>query len=148
MEVDVSERSTTIPNQRSGQPGVAAEDDHPSVEVGRRAPYTQVGDWVLLAPIPAQAKVLYWALAAHVNVGEHHTRVWPIQDTLAGILGLSRGGKVKPYLDALVSIDAVTVKTSRYAGGMRQRCVYTVHLSPPGSHAEAALLADFYAQRD
>lgn len=117
------------------------------VQVGRRAPYSQVGDWVLLAPIRPHAKTLYWALSAHINTSRDDTRVWPTQDMLAEILGLSRGDKVKPYMDELVAIDAVAVRKARYAGGLRERSVYTIHQSPPEGFAGVASLKAFYAAR-
>lgn len=127
----------------------SASDTAEQVEcqVGRRAEYTQVGDWVLLAPIRAAAKALYWALSAHVNSGRNDTQVWPTLDMLAEIMGLSRGDKVKTYVDELVAIDAVNVAKTRYAGGLRERSVYTVHQSPPPGYGGLVSLKAFYLAR-
>lgn len=117
------------------------------VQVGRRAPYSQVGDWVLLAPIRPSAKTLYWALSAHINTTRDDTIVWPTQDMLAEVLGLSRGDKVKTYMDELVAIDAVHIRKARYAGGLRERSMYTVHQSPPEGYEGLESLREFYVAR-
>lgn len=117
-------------------------------QVGRRAPFAQVGDWVLLAAVRAPAKTLYWALSAHINASRDDTVVWPTQDMLAEILGLRRGDKVKTYLDELVNINAVEVRKSRrYSTGMRERSTYIVHQSPPSGFTGLGSLQEFYTER-
>lgn len=117
------------------------------IQAGRRAPYTQLGDWVLLAPIRNQAKVLYWALSAHINVSRDDTEVWPTQDMLAELLQLSDGRKIRPYLKELEAIDAVKIRKVRYNGSMRTRNIYVVHQSPPQEFEGQEKLADFYKER-
>lgn len=117
------------------------------LQAGRRAPFTQVGDWVLLAPIRLQAKILYWGLSAHINTGRGDTEVWPTQDMLAEILGFSEGRKIRPFLKELVAIDAVSITTKRYAGEMRKRSIYTVHQTHPDNYAGHKSLKDFYDAR-
>jgi hypothetical protein len=126
-------------------PDVTETAEQLEIQVGRRAPFTQVSDWVLLAPIRTTAKALYWALSAHINTGRNDTAVWPTQDMLAEILGLSRGDKVKTYMDELVAIDAVSVR--KFRAGMRERSIYTVHQTEPTGHAGLVSLKEFYAAR-
>lgn len=118
-------------------------------QTGRRAPYSQVGDWVMLASIRHPAKVLYWALSAHINSSRDDSVVWPTQDALAEMLGFSRRDKIKPFLDELVAIDAISIKkTGRYVGGLRrERSVYVVNQSPPIEYAGLESLRDFYTAR-
>ncbi|WP_040793245.1 hypothetical protein [Nocardia paucivorans] len=119
------------------------------LQAGRRAPYTQVGDWVLLAPIRPQARLLYWALSAHINSSREDTAVWPTQDVLAEMLGYSDGRKVRPLLAELEAIDAITIRKSRrLVGGLRrERSIYVVHQSPPEGYEGHESLRDFYAAR-
>jgi len=114
---------------------------------GRRAPFSMVGDWVLLAPIRPQAKVLYWALMAHVNHDRDNTEVWPSQNTLATIMGMSDGRKIRPYLNELVAINAVEIRKARSKGGMRQRSIYVVHQAPPDGFEGPEKLSEFYKAR-
>ncbi|MFI6029408.1 hypothetical protein [Amycolatopsis magusensis] len=118
------------------------------VQTGRRAPFTQLGDWVLLAPIRNQAKVLYWALSAHINTTRGDTEVWPTQDMLAEMLGFSEGRKIRPFLAELQAIDAIAIrKARRYAGKMRTRNIYIVHQSPPEEYKDLVSLGNFYEAR-
>jgi len=117
------------------------------VQLGRRAPFTQVGDWVLLAPIRNQAKVLYWALSAHINQDRDNTEVWPSQDTLAELLRLSDGRKIRPFLKELEAIEAIKVRKIRSGGGMRQRSIYVVHQTPPPEFGGFEQLSEFYKAR-
>lgn len=132
-------------------------DDEVEVYAEDRVPFTQVGDWILLADIPQQAKTLYWALAAHINVtadAGHPApwtipkKVWPTRDTLAGFLGMSRGDKIKPYLDALEELGALRIVVTRNPDNpMRQRSTYWVRQQPPPGYAGLRSLTDFYAAR-
>lgn len=134
-----------------------AADDHPDlapdelaeleIRAGRRAPFSQVGDWVGLAAILPQAKLLYQILEMHVNAvraADGDREVWPTQDMLAAMVGLSRGDKIKPHIDALVAMQAIEVRKIRYAGGMRERTIYTVHQTPPEDFAGVRSLQDWY----
>lgn len=116
----------------------------------RRAPFSQLGDWVALAPIRPAAKALYWILSAHINVSRDDTAVWPTQDALAEMMGFSEGRKIRPYLDELVAIDAIAVKKSppRYVGGLRRtRSVYVIKQQPPQGYEGLESLHAFYAAR-
>lgn len=127
-----------------GPPETTEDLDEPGVLVDRRAPFSQLGDWLLLAPISPQAKVLYWALQAHVTATGGAGERWPTQDALADMMGLSDGRKVRPYLRELEAIDAISVRT---ANGVQQRSLYTVHQAPPAGYANLTSLSAFYAQR-
>ncbi|MGW0058094.1 hypothetical protein [Nocardia nova] len=126
-------------------------------QMGRRAPYTQCADWVLMADISPQARQLYWAMMAHVSTSRDDTVVWPTQDMLAEIVGYaisektaeSDGRKIRKALDELVAIDAVTRKERKYlVGGLRRkRFVYVVHQEPPADYAGFKSLTEFYAAR-
>jgi hypothetical protein len=117
-------------------------------QTGRRNPFTQAPDWVLLAPISRQAKLLYWALKAHVNTERGDNEVWPTQDMLAEIMELSDGRKIRPYLKELVAIDALKIrKANRYAGGMRTRSIYIVYETHPEGHDGPIGLKEFYKAR-
>jgi hypothetical protein len=112
--------------------------------LGRRAPFTQVGDWVVVAKGPIQAKSLYWLLSAHLNTTRGDMEVWPTQEMLARALGYSRGDKIKPFIDWLVSIEAVEVRKTRYAGGMRERSIYVINQTPPDDYSGPKSLEDYY----
>jgi hypothetical protein len=130
------------------QDNSAAENaEQLEVQAGRRAPYTQLGDWVLLSPIRNQAKVLYWALSAHINTTRADTEVWPTQDMLAELLQLSEGRKIRPFLKELEAIDAIEVRKVRYNGGMRTRNIYVVNQSPPLGFEGPEKMSEFYAAR-
>ena len=89
------------------------------IKQGRRAPYTQLGDWVMLAPVSVvrhAAKVLYWSLSAHLTVKQDDDtpadlHVNPTLEMLAAMLGYSSGRKLLPYLDDLVALGAIDVDT-------------------------------------
>ena len=125
--------------------------DELEITLGRRAPFTQVGDWVMLANIRHASKVLYWALSAHINSGrrrEGDTDVWPTQEALAQMLGYSRADKVRPLLEELVAIDAIEIqKVPVPKGGNRERSIYTVHQTPPPGFVGLESLAEFHAAR-
>jgi hypothetical protein len=126
----------------------AAETAEKLVEgMDHRPPFSMVGDWVLLAPIRHQAKVLYWALVAHVNHDREDDEVWPSQDTLAAILGLSDGRKIRPFIKELEAIGAITVRKVRSKGAMRQRSIYKVRGTPPDGLETPKDLAQFYRER-
>lgn len=124
------------------------------IKQGRRAPYTQLGDWVMLAPtsiVRHPAKVLYWALSAHLTVRQDgegtpaELRVNPTLEMLAELLGYSRKDKLLPYLDDLVALGAIEVDTELVVGeGNRRRNTYTIHQSPPEEYEHYESLGEFY----
>lgn len=123
------------------------------IKQGRRAPYTQLGDWVMLAPtdvVRHAAKVLYWALSAHLTVKqdddtEPELRVNPTLEMLAAMLGFSRKDKLLPYIDDLEALGAIEVDSELVPGeGNRRRNTYTIHQSPPPEYDHYESLGEFY----
>jgi hypothetical protein len=120
------------------------------VIAGRREPFTQCPDWILLAPVSRGAKLCYWTLKAHVNMEREkvgNTEVWPTQNMIAEIMGLAEGRQIRPYLKQLITIEAIEVRKVRHRGKMRQRSIYTVHGTPPDGYDNPKSLKDFYAAR-
>ncbi|WP_440072230.1 helix-turn-helix domain-containing protein [Streptosporangium sp. OZ121] len=129
-------------------PGGAADlGEQIIVTAGRRAPFTQLGDWVVLGDIDCQAKALYWALAMHVNQQRGDFTVWPSREALAEILGYSRPQSVDRYIDQLVELGAIDVYEQRVSGGLRGRHVYEIHQTPPPGYAGLISSADFHQAR-
>lgn len=118
------------------------------MQAARRNPFAQVPDWILLAPdLSRQAKLLYWAMKAHVNTTREDTDVWPTQDMLAEMLGFSDGRKLRPYIKELIAIEAIKVRTIRHTRGMRKRSIYTVYEMPPEGYQGITELKQFYKER-
>lgn len=144
-------RERVVKGKRSAkEPETAAEIlEQLEFQTGRRAPFSQVGDWVLLAKIRHPAKVLYWALTAHVSSSRDDTVVWPSQDTLAEILGYSDGRKLREYIEELIRIGAIVVRKRHfYVGGLRrERSIYVVHQTPPEDYDGHESLTDYYTER-
>jgi hypothetical protein len=122
-------------------------DEHIEVQAGRRAPFTQVGDWVLISGVSDRAVALYSRLAMHVNTARGDTEVWPAQEVLAEWANLSKPESITPYLDELAAIGAITVERMQYAGGLRTRNRYTVHQTPTPDYTGPVALADYYRMR-
>ena len=113
------------------------------IQAGRRAPFTQVADWVLLSNISRTAKLLYWALSAHLNTESGSRKAWPSQDALAELLGYSEGRKIRKFLQELVRIGALRIPKPEdpdqnpadhyyYVNGLRrQRVIFIVYQMPP-----------------
>lgn len=124
------------------------------IKQGRRAPYTQLGDWVMLAPpaiVRHAAKVLYWSLSAHLTVKQDdedtppELRVNPTLEMLAAMLGYSNWRKLAPYLKDLEDLGAIEVATELVPGeGNRRRNSYTIHQSPPEDYEHHESLGEFY----
>lgn len=113
---------------------------------GRRAPtYTDIKDWVSLAPIPEPAKALYLFYRMHVNRKRGDGLVWPTQETAAEFLGLSRGDKVAPYQRALEDLGAIDATRTGQEDG---RYLILVHEEPPPGYVGPVTLEEWYAQRD
>jgi hypothetical protein len=117
-------------------------------ELGRRAPYSQVGDWVMLSGVDPKASALYWFLYAHVNQKRGDSEVWPGKEIQAVFMKLSRGDKVDPYLKQLVGINAIEIRRERMANGMRTRNKYTIHQQPPEGYAGPRSMKDWYQIHD
>ncbi|MGW1170700.1 hypothetical protein [Streptomyces sp. NPDC002550] len=113
------------------------------VSLGRRAPFTQVGDWVLLSGADSDARTLYWALSAHLNTSRDDNEVWPGLLTLARILGLKKPENVSKYMLQLEVIGAIEV--IRSTTGLVRRNRYIVHQTPPVDYCGPRSMADWYA---
>ncbi|WP_143079131.1 hypothetical protein [Streptomyces monashensis] len=129
--------STHIPDDPT------ALDHTLEVTLGRRAPFTQVGDWVLLSGADSDARTLYWALSAHLNASRDDNEVWPGLLTLARILGLKKPENVTKYMLQLEVIGAVEV--IRSTTGLVRRNRYIVHQTPPSGYCGPRSMADWYA---
>lgn len=129
--------STHIPDDPT------ALDHTLEVSLGRRAPFTQVGDWVLLSGADSDARTLYWALSAHLNTSRDDNEVWPGLLTLARILGLKKPENVSKYMLQLEVIGAVEV--IRSTTGLVRRNRYIVHQTPPSGYCGPQSMADWYA---
>lgn len=127
-------------------PPKSAADDAEQLEIqaGRRAPFTMAPDWILLAPVTRDAKILYWALAAHISQSRDDSDVWPTQDQLATLLGYTASKVIRERIKELLEIGAIEKRTIRTHGGMRQRTIYTVHQTPPEQWDSPESLKGFY----
>ncbi|WP_329317146.1 helix-turn-helix domain-containing protein (plasmid) [Streptomyces sp. NBC_01278] len=125
------------------------DGSEPEVEiVAGRMPdvqFTKVPNWVFLSSLKPQAQALYVHLAMHVNTTTRRDRkVWPTQETLAARLGLSRVQSLTVYFKQLEELGAIDMELKRYAGNMRQRYKYTVHLLPPEGYEGPMTQGDWY----
>ncbi|MFF4344863.1 hypothetical protein ACFY00_33685 [Kitasatospora sp. NPDC001540] len=111
---------------------------------GRRAPFTQVSDWVLLSGVDCEARTLYWALSAHLNASREDNEVWPSLLTLARIIGLKKPENVSKYMLQLEVIGAVEV--IRTTAGLKRRNRYIVHQTPPAGYSGPQSMGDWYAR--
>ncbi|WP_410596163.1 hypothetical protein [Amycolatopsis sp. lyj-23] len=116
----------------------------PMVCAGRRPTISQVGDWVLLSPITNQAKVLYWALQAHVTGTIPEAQAWLTQESVARLLDVPEN-QVPAYVRELEAIDAISV--ARDAGETNSGWNYTVHLTPPEGYEPATSVTAFHSDR-
>lgn len=103
-----------------------ADDGH-EIRAGRPSGYTNVAEWVLLAPgLSDRAVRVYGLLRMHCQGGN---RAWPGQQALADMLGIKKRDAVSAAIRELVEIGAVEVQVERHTRGRRN--VYTVHETPP-----------------
>lgn len=115
--------------------------------VGRKFPYSTLGDWVALSdpPLPPQSRSLYWLLRMHVNRERGDERVWPTQASLAKLLGLKKPSDVGKYTTPLVELGAVEVEHVRWGPNrMYLRLIYTVHEAPPDGYTGVSSLKQWY----
>ncbi|MFG2775315.1 hypothetical protein [Streptomyces sp. NPDC048350] len=110
--------------------------------LGRRAPFTMVGDWVLLCGASTDARTLYWSLSSHINVTRDDTEVWPGLVTLARLLQLKKPEQVARYMLELEVIGAVDVMRSQ--AGLVRRNRYVIHQTPPAGYSGAQSLGQWY----
>lgn len=129
--------------------GDPAADDS-EIRAGRGdCSWTQMGDWVLLAPGPDRGKVIYGLLRMHLNHGKGDKKAWPSQATLAQMLQVKRTDTVSDGIQWLVEIGAVDIEVVRYGKDrMRARNVYTVHLAPSDGYTGVVDHKQWYAARD
>ncbi|UZK58085.1 hypothetical protein NEH16_31975 [Streptomyces drozdowiczii] len=113
------------------------------LELGRRAPFTMLGDWVLLSGASSEARALWWALSSHLNVKRNDAEVWPGLATLARLLHLKKPEHVARYLLELEVIEAVTVK--RVETGLKRRHRYVIHQTPSAGYAGPRSMGEWYA---
>jgi hypothetical protein len=119
-------------------------DETLEVILGRRAPFSQLGDWVLFSGVDSDARTLYWGLSAHINTSERtDTEVWPGLATLARILQLKKPDNVSKFMLQLEVIGAIEVV--RTMVGLVRRNRYIVHQTPPASHVGARSTSEWYA---
>lgn len=119
-------------------------DETLEVTLGRRAPFSQLGDWVLFSGVDSDARTLYWGLSAHINTSERSdTEVWPGLATLARILQLKKPENVSKFMLQLEVIGAIEVV--RTMVGLVRRNRYIVHQTPPASHTGARSTSEWYA---
>ncbi|OKI52868.1 hypothetical protein [Micromonospora sp. CB01531] len=108
---------------------------------GRESPqWTDVHDWVALSGVSPGAIALYVVLRMHVNRSRDDDMVKTSTLTLAVLMGMSRGDKIKGYLDELVDLGAVDVDRS----GLHRRNTYTVHQLPPPGYTGKITLKAWY----
>lgn len=111
------------------------------VRQGRRAVIsTDTPDWIVLSGSTPTAVHIYNILNAHVNQRRGDGLSWPTQETLAAMVGLSRGDKVKPYTDELKALGAIDIDYE----GMPRRCIYTIHEVPLVGYAGPMTVAEWY----
>ena len=119
-------------------------DETLEVTLGRRAPFSQLGDWVLFSGVDSDARTLYWGLSAHINTSERSdNEVWPGLATLARILQLKKPENVSKFMLQLEVIGAIEVV--RTMVGLVRRNRYIVHQTPPASHTGARSTSEWYA---
>ncbi|MGW3091606.1 hypothetical protein [Streptomyces sp. NPDC001108] len=121
-----------------------AADETLEVTLGRRAPFSQLGDWVLFSGVDSDARTLYWGLSAHINTSERSdNEVWPGLAALARILQLKKPENVSKFMLQLEVIGAIEVV--RTMVGLVRRNRYVVHQTPPASHTGARSTSEWYA---
>ena len=119
-------------------------DEALEVGLGRRAPFSQLGDWVLFSGASSDARTLYWGLSAHLNTSvRDDMEVWPGLLSLARILGLKKPENVSKYMLELEVIGAIEVVRTMI--GLVRRNRYIVHQTPPASHTGVQSTSEWYA---
>lgn len=137
----------------TGLPPDFDPDDPTEIGEGRRFPFHVVGHWVMLAIDPKTGKILHPAARTLYSILKMHANrdtaeAKPSTETLAELMGVSRGDKVTPYLQALVRVGAIDIDVRRTGvNRMRKRNFYTVHESPPPGYTGYLSLAEYYAVR-
>jgi hypothetical protein len=115
-----------------------------ALRAGRKAPFAQIAEWVIAAPVTTQAKALYMALAAHENHARGDGRVWPGLTSVAKMLGYKHRQSLSRYITELVELGAIEIEYETHAGGRRP--VYIIHELPPDGYGDARSVVEFHAQ--
>jgi hypothetical protein len=126
-------------------------EEHPDGEfdttLGRQFPYSQPGDWVLLADIPHGPKALYVVLYGHVNIAKHgHSRVWPTEASLAAILGATEK-TIRKWIVELEKLGAIDVAEVIDPSTGHKRLIYTVHQAAPHGYTGCVDYTAWYKLR-
>ena len=108
-------------------------------------PFAQVPDWMLTASVSMQAKLVYWALRAHVNRERGDDRCWPSMDALAEMLGLKNRQSIAKYVRELEEFGAIEVEKN--PSSTRRQYVYTVRQQPPRAFDGAVSIAGWHRAR-
>lgn len=112
------------------------------ISLGRRAPYSQLGDWVSLSGVASEAKDSYWTMFMHAfNEGD-------IVQSPRAVLALLQGAKqprtVDVYIRQLEAIGAVSAARHRPDKELKSRNRYKVHQEPPAAYDGPRSIADLY----
>lgn len=126
-------------------------EEHPdgefTAEGGRQFPYSQPGDWVLIADIPHGPKALYVVLYGHVNIGKHgHSRVWPTEASLAALLGCTEK-TIRKWIVVLEDLGAIDVAEVIDPSTGHKRLIYTVHQAAPTGYTGCVDYSSWYDLR-
>jgi len=124
-----------------------ADVDEVPIVAGRRAPFTMVADWVALADISPQAKLLYWLYRMHVNQERGDGAAWPRRRWLAEMMGFRQVRSVDPYNRELEELGAIDLEARWTASGARGANLVRVHMTPPDGYGGVASLQQHYEQR-
>lgn len=120
------------------------EDEGISIRLGRKAPYTYLGDWVALSNSTVQAKALYWFLSMHINTQRGNTVVWPSRSRMATAIGLKHARSVDRYIRELEALGAINKERKRSTEGDWANNSYLIHQTPPPGYAQPVELLDWY----
>jgi len=127
-------------------------EEHPedefSATAGRQFPFSQPGDWVMIADIPHGPKALYVVLYGHINVGLHnHRRCWPTEASLAAILGATEK-TIRKWIGILEELGAIDVAEATDPRNGHKRLIYTVHQVAPDGYTGCVDYSKYYEIRN
>lgn len=127
-------------------------EEHPedefSATAGRQFPFSQPGDWVMIADIPHGPKALYVVLYGHINVGLHnHRRCWPTEASLAAILGATEK-TIRKWIAVLEELGAIDVAEAIDPRNGHKRLIYTVHQVAPDGYTGCVDYSGYYEIRN
>ncbi|MFD3608986.1 hypothetical protein ACFWXA_13095 [Streptomyces atroolivaceus] len=117
--------------------------DIPQTVQSELPPFGIKPHWVTFR-FSAPANRLYDLYNAHVNRDRGDLIVWPTLDDLAGMMSLSRGDKVTPYMRELETGGAIHVRPVTKTGGKGRRYVITLKVHPPEGFTGALQASDWH----